>query len=311
VGKQKLPKPPDAKDTAAQQTKSNIDTAVAQTNLNNVDQTTPFGSLSYDIIGTNPDGTPKYRATQSFSDPVKGVVDNSLNAVKDPLDLSAANLDKYTNSHFLDDFNGQADRDLTNLTTRLSNQGIKEGSEAFKNAMADYSRNKGNAFDNFLGNQQSSALNMLTTQRNSALNDMSAVTGQATQRLPTAQTGVAGTDIAGLINKQYDTQLNAAQQANSDTLGGLFGLGKAALGMFKFSDERLKEDIEPTGEKVAGVPVKEWTWKATGERDVGVIAQEVEKKHPELVDQSHPSGFRRVNYPALMAKAVSEYKRAA
>jgi len=309
--KQKLPKPPDAKDTAAQQTASNISTAVAQTNLNNVDQKTPFGSLKYDIVGTNPDGTPKYSATQSYSEPVQGIVDNSLGQLKNPLDLSSSNLDSYTNTHFLDDFNSQADRDLTNLTTRLSNQGIKEGSEAFKNAMADYSRNKGNSYDNFLGNQQNTALNMLTTQRNSALNDMSAVTGQASQRLPTAQTSVAGTDVAGLINNQYQAKLSQAQQANSDTLGGLFGLGKAALGMFSFSDERLKEDIEPTGEKVAGVAVKEWTWKATGERDKGVIAQDLEKKHPELVDHSHPSGFRRVNYPALMAKAVREYKRAA
>ena len=81
MGKQKLPKPPDAKDTAAQQTQSNIDTAIAQTNLNNVSQVTPFGSLTYDVVGTNADGTPKYKATQSYSEPVQGIVDNSLGAI--------------------------------------------------------------------------------------------------------------------------------------------------------------------------------------------------------------------------------------
>jgi hypothetical protein len=80
-------------------------------------------------------------------------------------------------------------------------------------------------------------------------------------------------------------------------MGGLFGLGANAL--MAFSDKRLKEDIEATGESMGGVPVKEFTWKDSGERDRGVIAQDVEKKYPHLVEMD-PSGYRKVNYGGLM-----------
>ena len=65
-----------------------------------------------------------------------------------------------------------------------------------------------------------------------------------------------------------------------------------------------------TGEKIAGVPVKTWDWKGSGTPDVGVIAQDLEKKHPELVSHSDPSGFRKVDYAGLMAKAVLSRKAA-
>lgn len=314
--KQKAPKPPDPEQTAAAQTKSNIATAVAQTNLNNVNQTTPFGSLTYEVVGTNADGTPKYQATQSLSPQVQGVVDNTFGAISSPLDLSSEALDKYTNTHFLDDFNSQADRDMSSLETKLSNQGIKIGSEAYKTAMADYSRNKGNAFDNFLGNQQATAKDLLLAGRNQPINELMALTGKSSERLPTSSTPVAGTDITGLVNNQYQQQLQSYNQSQSDMFGGLFGLGAAGLNMFEFapialSDERLKENIEDTGERVAGVPVKTWDWKGDGSHDFGVIAQDVEKKHPELVDRSNPDGWRRVKYGELMAKAVREHRRAA
>jgi len=232
LGKQKAPKPPDPEQTAAAQTKSNIATAVAQTNLNNVNQTTPFGSLTYEVVGTNADGTPKYQATQSLSPQVQGVVDNTFGAISSPLDLSSEALDKYTNTHFLDDFNSQADRDMSSLETKLSNQGIKIGSEAYKTAMADYSRNKGNAFDNFLGNQQATAKDLLLAGRNQPINELLALTGKSSERLPTSQGQVAGTDITSLINNKYNAEMGAYQQQQSDMFGGLFGLGKAAIGLF-------------------------------------------------------------------------------
>ena len=111
---------------------------------------------------------------------------------------------------------------------------------------------------------------------------------------------MAGTDITGLINNKYNADLNSYNQQQSDLFGGLFGLGKAAIGL---SDKRLKENIEPTGEKVNGIPVKEWDWKATGEHDIGVVAQDVEKKFPHLVEIG-PDGYRRVNYGRLMRKAA-------
>lgn len=154
------------------------------------------------------------------------------------------------------------------------------------------------------------------TGRNQEINQlMSLLSGSQVQQPQfgsTNQVGVGGVDAGGIMQNNYNQQMQQyqmQQQQNNSLMGGLFGLGSSAL--MAFSDERLKTDIEPTGEKIAGVPVKSWTWKGSGERDVGVIAQEVEKKHPELVDRSHPSGYRRVDYGGLMKLGASAMKEAA
>jgi hypothetical protein len=63
----KAPTPPDPVATAAAQTQSNRDTAITQARLNNVNQVTPYGNLTYQQTGTAEDGTPQFTATTSFS----------------------------------------------------------------------------------------------------------------------------------------------------------------------------------------------------------------------------------------------------
>src|SRR5690606_17281348 len=102
----------------------------------------------------------------------------------------------------------------------------------------------------------------------------------------TPQTGVAGTDIAGINANAHNANMAAYGQQMSqwnNGIGGLFSLGASALPLLFPSDEKLKKNIQSTGLKLAGVPVKTWDWKSGG-KGVGVIAQQLEKKHPELVD---------------------------
>lgn len=61
------PPPPDPVATAAAQSQYNKDAAITQANLNRIDQQTPQGSVTYDTIGTNSDGTPRYKQTQTYS----------------------------------------------------------------------------------------------------------------------------------------------------------------------------------------------------------------------------------------------------
>lgn len=119
------------------------------------------------------------------------------------------------------------------------------------------------------------------------------------------------------------TQLNALLAAGSgiptglgtvtqhDPFGGLTavgnllqGAGSAATGYAALSDMRLKENIKPVG-KVGEFNFYTWDWNEDGEKvaepdqpTFGVMAQEVEKTHPDLV-MVGPDGFRRVNYGAL------------
>lgn len=70
MGKKSGPSPPPAPDpyaTAAAQTAENRDTAIANAELNRVNQYTPWGNLVYNVTGTNADGTPIYTQTQTLS----------------------------------------------------------------------------------------------------------------------------------------------------------------------------------------------------------------------------------------------------
>lgn len=63
----KAPTPPDPVATAQAQGQMNKETAIAQANLNRINQYTPEGSLVFNQIGTNPDGTPQYESRQEYS----------------------------------------------------------------------------------------------------------------------------------------------------------------------------------------------------------------------------------------------------
>jgi len=89
MGKPKPPKPADPKETGAAQTATNIGTAIAQQNLNNVNQVTPYGNLTYNQTGTyqyvDPlDGKvhniPTYTATQTLSPEQQAILDQNNQA---------------------------------------------------------------------------------------------------------------------------------------------------------------------------------------------------------------------------------------
>lgn len=79
----KTPDPPNPAKVAAAQGAANKETAIAQANLNNYNQITPQGSLTYDVIGTNADGTPKYQQTQTYSPEQQAIYNqNSQNSLR-------------------------------------------------------------------------------------------------------------------------------------------------------------------------------------------------------------------------------------
>lgn len=322
MGKQQAPAAPDPVKTITQQTNSNKETAIAQSNLNMVDQVNPNGSLKYTQIGKNSDGTPKYQATTTYAPKTQGIYDaglgtqqNLANVAKEQSGriggLLNAPMDFSAQKQYLEGLtSGALDKSWANnqdnLDTKLSNQGIKLGSEAYKRAQNDFGVTRSDAYNSANVNNYNTALQSQMALRSQPLNELLALSGQSQVQQPqfgsTPQTGVGGTDVAGITNQGYVNNVNAVNQANNSNnqmLGGLFSAGANLLPL-AFSDERLKENIEPTGEKIAGVPVVEWDWKNGSGHGRGVIAQQLEKKHPEMVDNSHPSGFKRVSYGKLM-----------
>jgi hypothetical protein len=70
-----------------------------------------------------------------------------------------------------------------------------------------------------------------------------------------------------------------------------------------FSDEALKDNIHRTDlEVIPGVVIATWDWKDSGEPDIGVIAQDLEKVRPEMVGER--DGYKTVDYAALNRAAM-------
>lgn len=88
--------------------------------------------------------------------------------------------------------------------------------------------------------------------------------------------------------------IGGMKTSNGGTIGGnaLSGLGSLAMGIF--SDERLKENIEPVGELYDGTSVYRYNYIGDDVPRIGVMAQEVEKTRPDAVIEV--GGFKAVDY---------------
>lgn len=126
--------------------------------------------------------------------------------------------------------------------------------------------------------------------------------------------GVAGSNAAGYggIWNQQNSAYQADQANKGDFFGTLLGvgtqLGAAAIG--KYSDRRLKQDIEPVGrDERTGLTLYRFAYKSHPDQHyIGVMADEVELVMPGAV-VTMPNGFKAVHYEMLgmeMQKVESE-----
>lgn len=129
----KAPEAPDPRVTAAAQTGTNVSTAIANANLNNVNQVTPDGSLTYTQSGSykfrDPTSgaeydVPQFTATQSLSP--------SQQAIKDQDNAASLNLSTIANqqSGFLKDYLGKG-IDVSSLPARST--GIQNSGNIVRN----------------------------------------------------------------------------------------------------------------------------------------------------------------------------------
>jgi hypothetical protein len=347
----KPPKAPDPEKTAQAQAAANKETAISQAQLNMVNQYTPQGSLQYEQRGTGPDGTPLYSATTTLSPEQQRLFDlqnqagqqygetanQQLSQVRDrlstPLDYSSLGEAPQANQQAWDTaYNSliqrqqpQSDQRLSALETRLANQGIGYGTDAWKAAMDDYNRGQTDfnlaaqlAATGEMGQRfgmdsmaRDRSINEMIQQRQIPLNELNAMLSGTQVQNPnfvgTPQTGVQPADIMGATYASANLAQNnymAQMQGNSAQNQGLFGLIGAGAnayamnpGAFSFSDIRLKKNINRVGTHPLGVGVYdfEYVW---GEKSRGVMAQEVLSVKPEAV-AIHESGYLMVDYGAL------------
>jgi hypothetical protein len=127
--------------------------------------------------------------------------------------------------------------------------------------------------------------------------------------LASLNAGYPGGEMSGTVRGSAMPSTNPS----ADTLNAIFkgaGLGLSALSMFGLSDRRLKEDITPVGALNDGQTVYSYRFKGDPRTQIGLLAQEVERVHPDAVAR-HPSGLRMVDYRRATHSARSGQARSA
>lgn len=252
------PKAPNPAKTAAAQSAANRDTAMSEALLNQYDQQGPEGSISYAQNGWNEytDSltgktvrVPKFTQTTSLSPEQQELYNLNTATQKNigqigldqsgkigsllgtNVDLSAGNVAKYADTRYRSGLDEEWNARAGSFEADLLNRGVRPGSAAYTRAMSDFNKNRSNAYDSRLIAANDQALNAILTERNQPINEVSSLMNGSQVSQPQFQStgpqvGVAGVDYTGLVNQEYQAKV-AKQQA---LLGGMFGLGKAALG---------------------------------------------------------------------------------
>jgi endosialidase-like protein len=182
-------------------------------------------------------------------------------------------------------------------------------------ALAEFNRRKGeliygaNRGEITLGEQLAGAREAAGYQRSSGFMPQT----ELRDRLRTSQLnqvfgyGIPGRGIdysgtiaafQGPLNQMFQERQLNAQRSAQGTSDWFNLLGTAAgFAALKFSDRRVKEDIKKVGKTKSGLPVYTFKYKGDPIPQMGVMAQDVEKKRPDLVKEIF--GVKAVNYEGI------------
>lgn len=331
MGKPKAPAAPNPKETSQASTSTNVGTAIANAWLQNPNEITPDGQTKVTQTGsqnwydpyTNQNYTiPTFTRETSLS-PQQQAIKQQQDEASLGLSTLGNKQTQFLQGYMSKPFDGSneatearlmelgrkrldplmAQQDEA-LRTRLANQGIKAGSAAYDREMTNQNQSRNDAYNSLLLSGRQQAFSEAQATRNQPINEITALLsgGQVSQpnfmgaNMPTIPT----TDTAGIINQDYQNRLGAYNQqmaARQGLLGGLFGLGSAAI---MASDRRVKKDIKPVG-KLMGERIYSYRYKGKfddGKHHIGVMAQNVEKHRPDAV-MTGDDGVKRVHYGKL------------
>lgn len=187
------------------------------------------------------------------------------------------------------------------LETKLQNQGLSVGSEAYQNAMNNLDQQQAGAYEQAAYDSISAGQNTYT---NSLNNQIAAGNFQnSAQILPVneilslLQNSKSGYDVAMDkydIASQSDKRISDNRQYNNQaqTKAGWNALGSIVS---MFSDENLKQNITEVGRLYNGLPVYLYNYVGDNTPRIGLLAQEVIYINPDAV-YIDSSGYLKVNY---------------
>lgn len=288
------------------------------TKANRVNQYTPYGSISYnedapDTWSSHIALDPLVQSTVNKSNEASNTLASATNdqafrvnsAYQHPMDQSSV---QQTADKAYGAMTARLDpqwQQNTNMQeTKLRNQGLVPGGEAYDNAMRTFNEGKNDAYQQAnLGaiSTMPQTYQLAQSQYMQPMNTYNALRTGAQVNNPQfngpGQMGApAGANYAGAAQSQgqYDQGLyNSNVSANNQLMQGLYGLGSAAI---MASDRRLKSNIKRIGTHPLGIGIYEYD--IFGRHEHGVMADEVETVMPDAVHR-HPLGFQMVDYGKL------------
>lgn len=331
------PDPPDYGAAATAQGAANVESAVAGSRLNNPNVINPYGSQTWVEGATD---TSRPTMVQELSPEQQALYDKSVqtksilgdlgiqgsqalgDVIGQNLDLSglpaapgdaAATRDQVINA-MMSRVNEDVDRSIDQKNSDLIAAGIRPGTEAYDNAMAQIERGRTDARQQAIiasgseaqrdyqidADRRRTALSELLAGRQTPLNEINALMSGSQVSNPFAvpnaaqNTQVAPAPIFGAAQAQGAADLGAynAQQAGmGNAMSGLFGLGSSYL---LRSDRRLKRNINRIGTHPLGIGLYEYDY-VWGSHAQGVMADEVMEVMPEAV-VIDSSGYAMVDY---------------
>ena len=265
MGKQSAPAAPDYTAAAEKTAAGNLEAAKYATKANRVNQYTPYGNLTYKENG---DGTwsqtqtltPQAQATldkqQALSDKYADTASQGFDKVQGllanpELDMSqlpsrAINVGQTAQEAIMSRLQPQLAQQEEALRTRLANQGITLGSDAYGKEMTAQGQ-RGNDLQlqaalqgiNLDQANRASALQEQAYVQDRPLNLVNALRSGAQVQSPqfqsyAQQATTSGPNYSGAAQQQYDADLGAVNASNAQSAGlakGLFGVGMGLAGM--------------------------------------------------------------------------------
>lgn len=257
--KPSAPATPDYVGAANAQGAANKDTAIASAKLSNPWMTTPYGTRKIDYSGKmtgdelvpfitdelTPLGAQRQAQEERMYTSLGNVAESGLGRISDAFGtkLSVNGVDDLQNkaeASIMNRLNPMWDRREEQLRTRMANQGIPLGSEAYSNEMRDFNTGRNDAESQAIMaamQQRPQALQEELAIRNVPLNEVNALRSGSQVNLPQFQQ-YTGQDI------QSSPLFAAAQATGQDQLGaynaqtayrsalinGLLGAGGKAAG---------------------------------------------------------------------------------
>lgn len=226
------------------QTASNRETAISNAALNRIDQYTPYGSSTYSITGTAPDGTPTYSNYVNLAPEQQQLLDKYTQGQNTLADTALGSLGNVqsnfskpfslTNDPTTEDFTttqrnaqdaaykaatGYLDpryaQDQESLDSKLANMGLAPGGAAYDRAQGDFQRNKDLAYSTAENQAYGQGLQAQNQNFNQDLAGASLQFAKYNQPLATYNSLITGSQPT---NPTFNP-VPGASQANTDVAG--------------------------------------------------------------------------------------------